>query len=271
MRRITEEQLDSMLKNYCERTAQTAFQKTEARRFPAKRVALAAAVVLIIAIGAAAFWLTAASPRHEKNAYSFSAEKLAAFCRQESVADKTAQQKAGAWEPVLAYADSHKAVFGVAKGVFVFDYQKGEFLNTFDLEKIGVPAFGQGDNISSLSASADGKFALLYSHMTLENGGYREEYRELNLETGEITLLDNEKAFIEKHGVFQTCPVNVSDREKLPGWLFSGHSAVVEANEYILAFDFDQGKGRLDTLSLMIMNAQSGEIKSVVSVFKNNN
>ena len=268
MSRITEEQLDNMLKNYCGRTAQAAFQKPAVQRFPVKQLAIAAAVVLAVAIGAVAFWLTAANARPAKNAYSFSAEKLAAFCKQESIADKTAQQKGGAWVPYLAYADGQKAVFGVAKGIFVFDYQNGTFLNTFDLDKIGVPSFGQGDNISRLSASADGKFALLYSHIAPENGGYREEYREINLETGEITLLDDEEAFSEKHSIFQTYPVNAYDREELPGWLFSGHSAVVEANEYFFALDFNRGKGKLDTLSLIIMDAHSGEIKSVVSVFK---
>ena len=97
---------------------------------------------------------------------------------------------------------------------------------------------------------------------------YLERTNNINLETGEITLLDDEEAFSEKHSIFQTYPVNAYDREELPGWLFSGHSAVVEANEYFFALDFNRGKGKLDTLSLIIMDAHSGEIKSVVSVFK---
>lgn len=268
-RNISNEHMEQLLRGYCSREKQQAFTfcAPKQRVFTVKTFAVcAAALILILSIAfTAAMHTSPAAPR--LNAYSFSAEKLAAFCgKDKAIADKTADRQVAAWTPQIAYADSEKVVFGVATGVFVFDYHSGTFLNTFDLDKIGVPAFAQGDSFSSLTASDDGKRALLYSHT---HGAPAEEWRLLNLETGEVGMLAGEEAFFEKYNSFQTTPVHINERDELPGWIFSSFAAVTESSRYLMALDFQHGAGSLGSLRLIVMDSKTGEIRSTVSVFEN--
>lgn len=277
---ISEQRLDELLTAYCHRSAQTAFEAAPARkRVPIKTIALsAAALVLAVTVGLFVLFrlnFHTNSDAVPKTLYAFSAEKLAMMCKgdadNDSIADKTAQRWVGAWQPSIDYADNEKVVFSVATGVFVLDYHSGEFFTTFDLDKFGVPGFGQGDNLSSLVVSKDGKHALLWSLITSDAPEYSvtEEYRELDLVTGEAKRLNSEDEFYRKYEVFQTFPaVHASDCEELPGWMFSDNAAVVENNDYVIAVDFQSGAGNLGSLQLIIMDSKTGEIQAMVRAFK---
>ena len=43
------------------------------------------------------------------------------------------------------YADDEKVVITTGKGVFVYNYQLKDMINTFDLDKIEIPGFNQGE------------------------------------------------------------------------------------------------------------------------------
>ncbi len=267
----TDERLDSLLRHYCGRTAQASFTVREARRKPFKKIALAAAALVLTAAIAWGAWAAVrqrpAPPAEEP--YAISAEKLAALCgKGESTAQKIAGKNVGAWTPSIEYADREKVVFDVASGIFVFNYRDGRLVRTFDTDKLGVPGFQQGDAFSSLLVSEDGSRGLLTSQTADEaTGALRQEYRELDLESGSVKKLENSQAFYDRYTVFQTYPVTPRERSELPGWIFGSFAAVAEGSDYLMALDFEQGAGTLASLRLIIMNAETGEIQASVSVF----
>ena len=55
------------------------------------------------------------------------------------------------------YADDEKLVITTGKGVFVYNYQSNDMINTFDLDKIGIPGFNQGDKASYIRVDRSGE------------------------------------------------------------------------------------------------------------------
>ena len=270
---ISENVLDEKLSAYFGRESQEPFVFVERRKINAGKIAFCTVMTVLVAV---VVWIAVfraipnenGAPREKT--YSFSAEKLAALCREKPVWKKTAEKNVGAWQPEIEYADGEKVVFSVASGVFVFDCCSGEFINTFDLEKLGVPSFSQGDTFSSLEVSSDGGCGLLYSHTTGKAPEYTltEEYRELDLKSGTAKRLDSGEEFYNNHEVFQTSPVSATTFDRFPKLVFGEMTATAEENDYLIALDFKSGAGSLGSLRLIIMNSSTGEIKSIVSVFE---
>ena len=269
---IAETDLDNMLYAYCGRTAQEPFKREKRRKVFITKPALCLVLALFITVVMSVYVVGLSTNRDNapaKKLYAFSVEKLAAFSKEKTIQEKTARKGVGAWQPCIEYADGNMVVFTVATGAFVFDYQAGEFINTFDLEKIGVPAFAQGDSFSTLTVSMDGKYGLLYSCDAGETSGSvaAEEYRELDLKTGAVKRLDSEDEFFEKHEPYQVLPADTTAFKKLPGFAFGGKTAVWGGNEYLIALDWQNGESSLGSMHLVIMNSKTGDIKSLVSIF----
>ena len=61
------------------------------------------------------------------------------------------------------YADDEKVVITTGKGVFIYNYKSNNMINNFDLDKIGIPGFNQGDKSSLIRVDKSGEYALLES------------------------------------------------------------------------------------------------------------
>lgn len=285
MREPSEERLDSLLQQYCGRTAQTAFTVHIRQKSIEKKLALAAAATVLLAVTVLGAWAAVhrqppaplsqeshAAPAEKPvalsvNPYAVSSEKLAALCGK-GTAEKIAEKAVGAWSPSIEYADEKKIVFDVASGIFVLDFHSGELVTSFDTDKLGVPAFNQGDNFSALAVSEDGSRGLLTSQTVEESSGaVTKEFRELDMATGDVKKLDSDQAFFDRYTVFQTYPVTPKERCALPGWIFSSFAAVVQGKDYLMALDFANGAGNLSSLRLVIIDSKTGAVQASVSTF----
>lgn len=122
--------------------------------------------------------------------YSFRNEKLMKICNinityesYEPTPDlKLTMQYIGSEICGVEYADDEKVVFTSRTGIFVYNYKSDNIVYTFDLEKIGVPAFNQGDDsYSILQVDKSGRYAILKS---TDNSGNKYHY--INLLNGEV-------------------------------------------------------------------------------------
>ena len=135
--------------------------------------------------------------------YSYDSGKLLMICRlnlnsaDDNAADgeydyKELYEHVGAGIFGVEYADGEKVVITTGKGIFVYDYKLDYMINNFDLDKIGVPGFNQGDSSSSIRVDKSGDYCVMQSCEFWTNPDRKIEYRIINFKNGEITQISED-------------------------------------------------------------------------------
>ena len=130
-------------------------------------------IVVAIAVGKGTdlFSQISVSPNSQAVKYSYDNKKLLMICRMDispnannndninteeyDINELRSQVGTGIFG--VNYADDEKVVITTGKGVFVYNYQSKDMINTFDLDKIGIPGFNQGDNASYICVDRSGE------------------------------------------------------------------------------------------------------------------
>ncbi|MBQ9515842.1 MAG: hypothetical protein IJR57_07020 [Ruminococcus sp.] len=114
------------------------------------------------------------------------------------------------------YADDEKVVITTGKGVLVYNYKLNKMINTFDLDKIRIPGFNQGDKASYIRVDRSGEYAIIESS---DNWGDIErvvEYHILFFKSGEVNKI-NKSEIPKDFSLFETEPIKYypdSDSDK---------------------------------------------------------
>ena len=171
--------------------------------------------------------------------YSYDSNKLLSICRINLKATDSKNKKAvspdynykelrsdvGAGIFGVEYADEEKVVITTGKGIFVYNYKLDITTINFDLDKIGVPGFNQGDSASFIKVDKSGKYCVMDS----SNGwGIKDsaiEHRIIDFETGTVRLI-NEDEIPKNFEPFETIEIDLYSKKnkELPHG-FSGEVA----------------------------------------------
>ena len=104
------------------------------------------------------------------------------------------------------YADDEKVVITTGKGVFIYNYKSNNMINNFDLDKIGIPGFNQGDKSSLIRVDKGGEFALLESSDNWFDVDSFIEYHIINFKSGEVNKI-NQSEIPKDFSQFETEPM----------------------------------------------------------------
>ncbi len=136
--------------------------------------------------------------------YSFSKEKLLTVCninlnkiskdnnndtKNPSYNKSELYKNIGAYTCEIWYADEKKILFTIGTGIFIYDYMSDNIINSFDLEKIRVPGFNQGDVTTYISVDKSGDYALLESSENMFSDNPEIEYHLVNVKNGEVSKI----------------------------------------------------------------------------------
>lgn len=104
------------------------------------------------------------------------------------------------------YADDEKVVITTGKGVFIYNYKSNNMINNFDLDKIGIPGFNQGDKSSLIRVDKSGEYALLESSDNWFDVDSFIEYHIINFKSGEVNKI-NQSEIPKDFSQFETEPM----------------------------------------------------------------
>ena len=104
------------------------------------------------------------------------------------------------------YADDEKVVITTGKGVFIYNYKSNNMINNFDLDKIGIPGFNQGDKSSLIRVDKCGEYALLESSDNWFDVDSFIEYHIINFKGGEVNKI-NQSEIPKDFSQFETEPM----------------------------------------------------------------
>ena len=104
------------------------------------------------------------------------------------------------------YADDEKIVITTGKGVFIYNYKSNKMINNFDLDKIGIPGFNQGDKSSLIRVDKSGEYALLESSDNWFDVDSIIEYHIINFKSGEVNKI-NQSEIPKGFSQFETEPM----------------------------------------------------------------
>ncbi len=88
------------------------------------------------------------------------------------------------------YADDEKVVITTGKGVFVYNYKTNNMINTFDLDRIGISGFNQGDMASYIRVDRSGEYAIIESSDNWGDIDRVVEYHILFFKSGEVKRIE---------------------------------------------------------------------------------
>lgn len=104
------------------------------------------------------------------------------------------------------YADDEKVVITTGKGVFIYNYKSNNMINNFDLDKIGIPGFNQGDKSALIRVDKSGEYALLESSDNWFDVDSLIEYHIINFKSGEVNKI-NQSEIPKDFSQFETEPM----------------------------------------------------------------
>lgn len=104
------------------------------------------------------------------------------------------------------YADDEKIVITTGKGVFIYNYKSNNMINNFDLDKIGIPGFNQGDKSSLIRVDKGGEYAVLESSDNWFDVDSIIEYHIINFKSGEVNKI-NQSEIPKGFSQFETEPM----------------------------------------------------------------
>ena len=198
-------------------------------------VAVCLAVVMIVvavAVGKRTdlFSQISVSPNSQSVKYSYDNKKLLMLCRMdispnannndnintEEYDNNELRSQVGAGIFGVNFADDEKVVITTGKGVFVYNYKLNKMINTFDIDKLEVPGFNQGDKSSRIRVDKSGEYAILESSDNWFDIDSIVEYHYINFESGEVKKI-NQSEIPKDFSLFETEPMKYhpdSDSDK---------------------------------------------------------
>ena len=208
------------------------------RRLKNKHILVAAAclAVLIIAVtvvvgnGTNLFNQVSVTSFGQSSLYSYDNNKLLMICRMdinpntnnndnintEEYDNNELRSQVGAGIFGVNFADDEKVVITTGKGVFVYNYKLNKMINTFDIDKLEVPGFNQGDKSSRIRVDKSGEYAILESSDNWFDIDSIVEYHYINFKSGEVKKI-NQSEIPKDFSLFETEPMKYhpdSDSDK---------------------------------------------------------
>lgn len=158
--------------------------------------------------------------------YSYDSNKLLSICRINLKATDNKNKKAvspdynykelrshvGAGIFGVEYADEEKVVITTGKGIFIYNYKQDYTIINFDLDKIGVPGFNQGDSASYIRVDKSGRYCVMDSS---DGWGIKDsviEHRIIDFENGTVRLI-NEDDIPEDFEPFKTIQIDLYSKK----------------------------------------------------------
>lgn len=189
-------------------------------------VAAACLIVVIIAVtvvvrnGTNLFNKISVTSFSQSSRYSYDNNKLLLICRMdinpnannndnintEEYDINELRSQVGTGILGVDFADDEKVVITTGKGVFVYNYKLNKMINTFDLDKIGVPGFNQGDKSSFIRVDKSGEYAILESSDNWFDIDSFVEYHNINFKSGEVNRI-NKSEIPKDFSLFETEPM----------------------------------------------------------------
>lgn len=179
-------------------------------------------IVVAIAVGKGTdlFSQISVSPNSQAVKYSYDNKKLLMICRMDispnannndninteeyDINELRSQVGTGVFG--VNYADDEKVVITTGKGVFIYNYKSNNMINNFDLDKIGIPGFNQGDKSSLIRVDKSGEYALLESSDNWFDVDSFIEYHIINFKSGEVNKI-NQSEIPKDFSQFETEPM----------------------------------------------------------------
>ncbi len=241
-----------------------------------------AACLIITIIASAVFFIPKTAKSYtpvitvSTNKYSFSDNEIKALC-QKSISSQLSlsapvddnevpegtvivhedlNTMVGVTAPDIHFANKEYVVFTLYDGIFIYNYKSDEIINSISLQKLGLPRFGQGTEISSVQVEKTGRYALLFS--SFDNEKFTTEYRKLDLFTGECTLLKNRYEFTDKYELLSL------ELSEYNNHVISTHIVKIEDSEHYCRMQIENknGRGLLGYTELRIENRKDNTEKT---------
>ena len=182
-----------------------------------------AVVMIVVAVavgkGTDLFSQISVSPNSQAVKYSYDNKKLLMLCRMDispnannndninteeyDINELRSQVGTGIFG--VNYADDEKVVITTGKGVFVYNYQLKDMINTFDLDKIEIPGFNQGDKASYIRVDRSGEYAVIESSENWGNIDSVVKYHIIYFKSGEVKSI-NKSEIPKDFSLFETEP-----------------------------------------------------------------
>ena len=90
--------------------------------------------------------------------------------------------------------------------MFIYNYKSNNMINNFDLDKIGIPGFNQGDKSSLIRVDKGGEYAVLESSDNWFDVDSFIEYHIINFKSGEVNKI-NQSEIPKDFSQFETEPM----------------------------------------------------------------